>query len=164
MILSSKEFYASVIFFVLVTGLMLTGCASIMNGTTQNIGFSSSPTGATIIVDNMKYGKTPAVIRLTRKDNHIVKITLKGYQPYEVTLTRDISGWALGNILFGGIVGLAIDAISGGLYKLTPAQVHANLSKNQESILFRKNFLYVAVVLMPDPRWEKIGKLKKESL
>jgi hypothetical protein len=36
-----------------------------------------------------------------------------------------------GNIVFGGIIGLAVDAITGGLYKLAPEQVSAQLARGE---------------------------------
>jgi len=143
--------------------MFIVGCATIIHGTTQDIGVSSSPTGATVIVDNTAYGRTPTIIKLSRKHNHIVKINLKGYQPFEATLTRSVSGWVWGNIVFGGFIGLAVDAISGGLYKLTPEQIQATLLKNETGYLYRKNSLYIAVVLTPDPAWQKIATLTKRS-
>jgi hypothetical protein len=87
--------------------LALTACASLMHGTSQDIGISSSPTGATLSVDNQSTGQTPYIAHLSRKDNHVVELDLPGYAPAEMTLTRKTSGWAWGNIVFGGIIGLA---------------------------------------------------------
>lgn len=145
----------------LVSGVMLAGCATIINQTTQSIGISSSPTGATVTVDGAPYGKTPVVARLSRKDNHFVKMELDGFEPYETTLTRRVSGWVWGNVAFGGLIGLAIDAISGGLYKLTPDQITAELRTKGRTSLLQQETLYVAVVLTPNPKWEKIGQLAR---
>jgi len=38
----------------------------------------------------------PVIADLSRKDHHIVKIELDGYQPFEATVTRRVSGWVLG--------------------------------------------------------------------
>jgi hypothetical protein len=86
---------------------------------------------------------------LTRKDNHIVRIELAGYKPYETTLTRKVSGWVWGNIVFGGLVGLAVDAIDGALYNLTPEQVSAALLAGTAHIVPTRNGMYIAVVLAP---------------
>jgi hypothetical protein len=40
-------------------------------------------------------------------------------------LHRGTSGWVWGNIVFGGLIGLVVDASTGAMYKLTPEQVHA---------------------------------------
>src|SRR6266404_2478012 len=97
--------------------LGVSGCATIIHGTRQDVGISSTPTGASVSIDNTENGKTPLIAKLTRKDNHIVKIELAGYQTFEATLTRSVSGWVWGNIAFGGLIGLAVDGISGGIYK-----------------------------------------------
>jgi len=144
-----------------VACVMLAGCATIMNQTTQSIGMSSNPTGATVTVDGAPHGKTPVVARLSRKENHFVKMELEGFEPYETTLTRRVSGWVWGNVAFGGLIGLAIDAISGGLYKLTPDQITAELRTKGHASFLQHDTLYVAVVLTPNPQWEKIGQLAK---
>lgn len=78
-----------------VSALLLatSGCASIMHGTKQDIGIPSSPTNARVSVDNAPLGNTPLVAKLSRGDNHIVKIELDGYAPFEATLTKKVSGW-----------------------------------------------------------------------
>ncbi len=139
--------------------LLSAGCATIVNGTHQDVGITSIPTGAKVIIDNREFGETPLIAKLSRKDNHTVRIELEGYLPYEAVLTRKVSGWVWGNVLFGGLIGLAVDAISGGIYKLTPEQVNAVLRK-EESLA--KDSIFIAVVLRPDPSWRKIGQLARE--
>lgn len=142
--------------------VLLAGCGTIMHGSKQNIGFSSAPTGATIWVNNQTFGITPAIVDLSRKDNHVVRIELDNYQPYEATITRSVSGWVWGNIVFGGLIGLAVDAISGGLYKLSPEQVEAQLAVSTAEVVNENGSLFVVVVLEPSPNWEEIGTLTKE--
>ena len=147
--------------FVLIL-ILLVGCATIMQGPKQNVGISSIPSGAKVTIDGQIVGYTPLTVELSRKDNHVIRIELEGYSPYEITLTRKVSGWVAGNIIFGGIIGLAIDAITGSMYKLTPEQIQAELKKSGMSMNLEDNKLYVMVTLTPDPRWEKIGQLKKK--
>lgn len=146
----------------------LTACASIMHGTTQDIGFSSNPTSARVTVDGQPHGNTPVVLKLARKDNHIVRMELDGYQPFEATLTRGTSGWVWGNIVFGGVIGLAVDAMSGGLYKINENQVAgtmlpanagaASSSKRGASI----DEVHIAIGIGHDARWTKIGSLTRQ--
>ncbi|KGQ53534.1 hypothetical protein IO44_11000, partial [Gallibacterium anatis str. Avicor] len=52
-----------------------------------------------------------------------------------VNVTPKIDGWYIGNILFGGIVGLLIvDPITGAMYKLPP-EVTGTLSTQKERAL-----------------------------
>jgi hypothetical protein len=140
--------------------LLLTSCATIMHGTRQSIGISSNPTNANIWVDHSYVGTTPIIVDMTRKDNHIVTIDLEGYQPYQVTLTRTLSGWVFGNIIFGGIIGLAVDAISGGIYVLTPEQIQAEMRSDNIAYSKKSTESYIAVVLEPKPEWKKVGNLE----
>ena len=94
----------------LASSLALSACASIMHGTSQDVGISSTPTSASVSIDNSDKGQTPFVAKLSRKDNHVIHIAADGYQPADLTLTHSTSGWVWGNLLFGGIIGLAVDA------------------------------------------------------
>jgi PEGA domain-containing protein len=140
----------------------LCSCASIMHGTHQDIGISSNPTGAQVLVDGQTKGTTPVIANLTRKDNHIVRIDLAGYKPFETTLTRSVSGWVWGNIVFGGLIGLAVDAIDGGLYNLTPEQISSTLLSNTAAVVPRSDGIYLVVVLEPQPGWQRVGQLSRE--
>lgn len=137
----------------------LTSCATIMHGTRQSVGIASNPSTASVWVDKIYAGNTPVIVDMSRKDNHIVRIELEGYQPYEATFSRKLSGWVFGNIVFGGVIGLAVDAISGGLYMLTPEQVQAELRSNQMAYSKKCHDSYIVVVLEPDPSWKKVGNL-----
>jgi len=151
------------------TALLLVGCATIMHGTSQDIGFQSAPTNAKITVDGLPMGNTPVVAKLSRKDNHIVKLSLDGYQPFEATITRGTSGWVWGNIVFGGLIGLAVDAMSGGLYNLSPSQVSGQLVQGvlpqgkPPTAMLTKDGIYIAVVLRADSSWQRIGTLERTS-
>jgi PEGA domain-containing protein len=147
-----------------ITGFLSLGviaCATIMHGSSQEVGISSQPTGANVTVDGVSVGKTPAVAKLSRKDMHTIQITLEGYQPFELKTTRKTSGWVWGNIVFGGIIGLAVDAITGGLYDVRPEQVEASLAKTGAGAVVRDGNLYVFLVRDPDPSWRQIGQLER---
>ncbi len=140
----------------------LAGCATIMHGSSQDVGLSSNPTAAKVIVDGKPLGNAPVVTKLSRKDNHVIRMELDGYSPYEATMTRGVSGWVWGNLVFGGLIGLAVDAVSGGLYKLSPEQVMGEMAKQGASVQSTKDGLYVTVVMSPDPTWQRIGTLERE--
>ncbi len=139
--------------------LLFSSCASIVSGSKQNINFNSTPSGATVWVDDVNLGVTPVIAQLERiKKNQKVKIELQGYKPYELILNRKTNGWIWGNILFGGIIGIIIDASSGAMYRLTPDQIEAQLANGV--VMNRKNDTYIGVVMTADANWEKIGNLE----
>jgi hypothetical protein len=79
--LSSKRVLVCVLAFNIV------GCASVMNGSSQNIGITSTPTGAKVTVDNKVVGITPVVTDLSRKEGHAVSIEMPGVEVH-VNLTQ----------------------------------------------------------------------------
>lgn len=147
-----------------LVGLFTTGCATIMHGSKQAIAVSSSPSGATITVDNQPAGTTPTTVTLTRKDLHVISIDAPGYRKYDLQLTRGTSGWVWGNIIFGGIPGLAIDAITGSIYKLSPDNVSATLAQSGGTASMNPagTQLHIALVYGADPAWEKVGQLDRD--
>ncbi len=140
--------------------ILSSSCATIIHGTGQEVGISSSPTGASVWIDNTEKGHTPLITKLSRKDNHIVRIQLDGYQPFDATLTRGVSGWVWGNVAFGGLIGLAVDAISGGIYKLTPEQISGTLA-TRAAVVEKRDGIYVLAVLKPQPDWMKVAQLQR---
>ncbi|MGV1013060.1 MAG: PEGA domain-containing protein [Flavobacterium sp.] len=142
--------------------LLITSCATIVSGSKQNVNFSSNPSTATIFIDEVEVGKTPFEIRLERKNEHSVMIKLEGYQTYETRLTKKFNGWYLGNIVFGGIIGLIIDPITGAMYNLSPSEINAEMNKGT-AFKSNKNDIYIAVALNIDPTWKKVGQLEKAT-
>lgn len=141
--------------------LFTQACGTIIHGTTQEVGISSHPGNATVTINGQNHGNTPMLIDLKRKDSHMVKLELEGYQTYETNLIRKTSGWVWGNIVFGGLIGLVIDASAGGMYKLSPEQIEAELRSSQTGAL--SDGLYIAVVLEADPSWEQVGSLNPDK-
>jgi hypothetical protein len=144
----------------LALALLATNCATIVSGSKQNVNFSSNPSSATIFIDEVEVGKTPFEIKLARKSEHSIMIKLEGYQTYETKLTKKFNAWYIGNILFGGLIGIIIDPITGAMYNLSPDQVNAQMNKGTA---FENNGkdVYVAVALNIDPSWKKVGQLEK---
>ncbi|MEP2023622.1 MAG: PEGA domain-containing protein [Reichenbachiella sp.] len=150
---------------------LMSSCASIIHGPTQTVDFTSQPTGATITIDGKEYGKTPQAIELRRKGRekgdksdkqmYDVKVALDGYYPYELKIKREMDGWFLGNILFGGLIGIIVDASNGAMYKLTPDQIIAQMNKSTAMNYSDEDKIYFAVTLEADPSWMKIGQLNK---
>lgn len=140
--------------------LLITGCATIIHGTRQDVGISSTPTGASVTIDNLQSGTTPVFSKLRRKENHVVRITLPGYQPMDLTLTSSVSGWVWGNVAIGGLIGLAVDAISGGMYKLSPEELSAALGATSAIVTKSADGIYVVVVLKPQATWVKVAQLE----
>ena len=149
-------------FITIASIILFTSCATIIHGSKEDIGISSSPTNARVTIDNKEMGKTPLTVKLTRKDMHVIKINMDGYKPYELQLSRKVSGWIAGNIIFGGLIGLAVDAIDGSMYILSPDNVNAMLNHSGMTANIGKDHVFITFVMHPDKNWKKIGNLKPD--
>lgn len=149
-------------FLPLCLALAIGGCATIMQGSSEQISVASTPTGAQVFVDGREAGITPMIANLSRKDRHVLSIRMDGYRPYELPIARSVSGWVAGNLVFGGVPGLIVDAVTGGMYKLTPTQVTATLGEGAATLGRDDGAIVVAVVLGADPAWQKVGQLERE--
>lgn len=143
--------------------MIITSCATIVSGSRQYVGFSSRPSNAQVYVDGQMLGNTPLLTNLERKQNHRVSIELAGYLPFETILTRKFNGWYVGNIVFGGVIGLIVDPITGAIYNLTPKKINASLSEDTRAFnQDKKSDLYIEVTLVEDDsNLQKIGQLQK---
>ena len=143
--------------------LTLVACASIVHGSTQHVQVASTPSAATVTVDGASKGATPVTIDLKRGATYAVRIEMAGYQPYEMELKKKLSGWVWGNIIFGGPLGVIIDASTGAMYKVSPSAVDASLSRGELATLRSGNGLYIGVTLAADPTWERVGTLTPDT-
>jgi hypothetical protein len=145
-------------------GFSASACATIIHGSSQKVDFASTPPEARVLVDGRDLGKTPITLKLARKDNHTVRIELEGYQPFEIRIEKELSGWYLGNLVFGGVIGLIVDPITGAMYKLSPKQIAATMTKASTSVAKQSGTLFVGVSLERDPEWERIGTMTRAGL
>lgn len=131
---------------LMTASLALTGCASIMSGSTQTLTFKSVPDTANIVITNklgekIHTGSTPATVTLKRGNGYFkpasydVTFSKEGYQQKTVHVTAKMNGWYIANIVFGGLVGfLIVDPATGAMYSLSPNDVNTLLEiSNTES-------------------------------
>jgi len=109
--------------------LGLTSCATIINTTTQSVEIVSEPQNARLTIDGKKFGITPQVVNIERGNNHVIKLELDGYEPYETQVTRKISAWYWSNILNGFILGGIFDYLNGSMYELLPGRMQIQLQE-----------------------------------
>ena len=110
----TKTMQAVIASHILIIAILSGGCATIFNKSDQDIAFSSNPPGATVRVNGIAKGKTPVTIPIPRSTSKpTILFELAGYEPAEVTLARTMSGTTAGNLILGGIIGVAFDAMTG---------------------------------------------------
>lgn len=115
---------------LLVALVPVVGCGTIVNGHRQEIAITSVPIGAHCESEGKKFD-TPAVVKLPRRRGHTIMCELDGRKGGSA-VSRSGSAWVFGNLLLGGPVGLLVDWISGGLYRLSPESVTVAMGEKSE--------------------------------
>lgn len=114
------------LFVIFSSSLIVTGCASIAGDNTRQVCVKSDPPGATILVDNQKFGSTPATITLPSYIYGGKSVTLRktGYEEQTKMVNSKFQPVALFNILFWP--GFIVDAATGNIVKIDPANRNLN--------------------------------------
>jgi hypothetical protein len=105
---------------VAAAGLLLSGCASIVRGSSQSILVTTPPTtGASCILASKEGNWTvtsPGAVTVSKsKENITITCKKDGFQDSVASIPSNFEGWTVGNILFGGIIGIGVDAATGAI-------------------------------------------------
>ena len=114
------------------------GCASVMSGRHAQVAFSSNPEHAHVVVKNrhgetVAEAETPTVVSLKRGDGFLrparytATIQSPGYETTKVAIDPKMNPWVFGNVLFGGLIGVFVDPVTGAMWNLTPNEVNHEL-------------------------------------
>src|SRR5258706_11880755 len=107
---------------VAIRGPAVTGCASFVKGSSEDIAVSTPPApGANCTLTSPRGTwsvTTPASVHVMRsiKDINIV-CNKDGYKTASTMVPSGVEPWTFGNILIGGLIGIGVDAYSGAMGK-----------------------------------------------
>jgi len=109
--------YKSLIILIILP-FMVSGCASIMSGTSQDIAMHTNPEGADCIMTRegkmLRKVVTPDNVRVSKLKYDIdVKCSMDGFYDSTAHVNSGTQGSVFGNILAGGVIGWAVDSSSG---------------------------------------------------
>lgn len=108
-----------------------TGCATVTRGTTEAMIIESDPAGANVVLSTGETCMTPCSLEKKRKDGFDVTIEKAGFETVEVTVVSQSSGAGAagmaGNVVIGGLIGMAVDAGSGATKELAPNPIQVKL-------------------------------------
>lgn len=102
---------------------LLSGCATVTTGSSQPVTINTTPEGAKCTLSRegamiAAISSTPGTVTIDKSKNTIQLACEKpGHQVTNESLVSNFQGATLGNILIGGVIGLAIDAGSGAMNK-----------------------------------------------
>lgn len=119
---------------ILLVVSLIQGCATITNGSSQEIPIRSTPSGAEVVIDGMNRGITPTVVTLKRRGNYTLTLKKECLDPVNIQIQRDFRfpKWFFGNMLFGGAVGWIVDVASGSAWSLYPYEVEGTLQPSSK--------------------------------
>ena len=114
-----------------IAALSLAGCATVTRGTTNQIQIVSEPSGADVRTSMGMTCVAPCTITVSRKDEFAVTFNKPGYQELTIPVKTQVAGSGAagfaGNVLLGGVVGMAADAATGATLEHVPNPVVGNL-------------------------------------
>jgi hypothetical protein len=163
----NKVIHGALLPILASAGFGLCGCASIVDGRTPKISINSSPEGAKVIVvdkgdKEVVSGTTPFVATLKRSRGYFqgaqykLIFELVGHKRTEATITSKVNGWYVGNIFFGGLIGmLFVDPATGAMWSLHPKMIEQPLDKEQSTQLREGNCVVVALKNQATPNEQR---------
>ena len=134
-----------------------SGCATIVHSGPRMVSVASAPAGAKVSVYDrenklVETNTTPFLAPLPTKYRYFQGQTYRlvfempGHATSEVKLESSLSGWYLGNIVFGGLIGmLIVDPLTGAMYNLTPEKIEQPLSSSQAEVIREKKGILVVL-------------------
>lgn len=115
--------------------LTLSACATVTKGSNQGLTVTTDPVGASCLLTRdgtaiAAVGPTPQTANFDKGASSISLTCRKeGYIDANLVIESEFQEMTLGNILIGGIVGIAVDAASGAMHKY-PTSVNLTLVPN----------------------------------
>ncbi len=106
--------------------MLVSGCATIVKGSTQDLNINTDPAGASCDLSRggnviASINPTPGSVQIKKDKNDIeVKCKKAGFIETAGQIPASFEGWTVGNVLFGGFIGIAVDYSSGALNSYAP--------------------------------------------
>jgi len=114
-------------YLALGVAVVVGGCATIIRGTTSNVGFDSQPSGAEVRISSGLGCVTPCSLVVKRNEEFIASFTKLGYVGQQIEVKTKVAGEGAagfaGNIVAGGVIGMGVDAATGGALEHSPNPV-----------------------------------------
>lgn len=122
---------------LLVCGVSLTSCATILSGTNEKISFTSEPSGAKVLYKGVEKCTTPCVSMLNKSLSAVnVEYKHTDFPSKNVSLNRSFNGVTVLNVLLGGIIGVGVDLATGSVMNYTDNSYFVDF--NNDSVAAKK--------------------------
>jgi len=109
----------SVAILVIASAVALSGCATIFNGTTQQVAVRSNVDGTKLFANEAYIGKTSGITTFAKKNNYVLRASKEGCTDTTVPVSKSFDGTTLLGVFidFGIISILVIDGAANGAWQ-----------------------------------------------
>lgn len=107
----------------------LAGCGALFNAGPAQVTFNSEPSGAEVFIDGNRYGTTPLVVDLSKKENYAITFRMDGHEEQVRTISNRVSGTYVILDILGGLLPIVIDAATGAWYVLDTNSVSVTMTE-----------------------------------
>ena len=129
--MKKRAVFGSIACLFAVMVWLLSGCATVFKGTSNNVNFSSDPSAAKVYVNGYLMGSTPVKLKLESKKVYQIEFKKEGFETKTFTITNHVGvGWVILDIVLG-LVPVIVDAATGAWYELDQDNINAILEKQQ---------------------------------
>ena len=106
-----------------------SGCATLIDGSTQKVTFKSSPDGVKISANGKILGETPIVLDLERQAENVLEFYKEGYAKQSVQIENRMNGLVFVNLIwcFSCLLSTTTDYSSGAAYQYDPDKYYVVL-------------------------------------
>jgi hypothetical protein len=144
------------VFGFLSMAFMASGCATIMSGTKHAINVECEPQDSKILINGAVH-KSPCSQDVERgikaASKNKVVAEKEGYKPCELNLSGSVHPWVFGNIILGGLIGIAIDLGTGAATSVAQEDIKMVIYEDKPcDIYFRPRWHGT------DDKWIKYGE------
>ncbi|MBX3597122.1 MAG: translation initiation factor 2 [Rhizobiaceae bacterium] len=128
---------------VIAISCLVSGCGTIVRGTTEKVTVITEPSGAAITTSiGPACPSSPCTFDISRSAEFTVYADKPGYKRGEASVGTKLTGQGAagfaGNVLAGGVVGMGVDAVTGASLDHYPNPVKIELEREGSKASSRK--------------------------
>lgn len=116
--------------FAMSAALLLSSCATVLDGTREEVKIDSSDPDAQLLIDGETHGFGSQSVELERDEDHVIEVIPTKGDPRRVNISPRVNLLVVFNALLpGGTVASIIDWITGAAFNLEPDEVEFDFSQ-----------------------------------
>lgn len=133
-----------------LVAMAVSGCGVIFGGSSEVVRITTTPSPAQITAEPaIATASSPASLELPRKNSYVITASADGYEPAELAVTQNMrTGILVLDILFTGLIGVVVDAVTGGWWDLEPNNATLVLERIEGAMIDGPEKVHVSVRLV----------------